>query len=261
MDAAIALEGVSATYPGARQPAVEAVSLAVPKGAFFVLVGESGSGKTTTLHLINRLIEPERGQVRVQGRDVRDADPVALRRGIGFVFQSIGLFPHMSVAANIAVTPRLLGWPENKVAARVDDLLGLVGLAPQTYRERRPASLSGGQRQRVGLARALAAEPSIMLMDEPFGALDPLIRDELSGEYRAIHNRLGLTTVLVTHDMTEALLLADLIGVMRQGRLVQSGTPEGLLAAPADDGVRALFEHPRQRTEKLARALHLASGN
>jgi len=260
MDAAIALDAVSVTYPGAGQPAVDGVSLDVPKGTFFVLVGESGSGKTTTLHLINRLIEPDRGQIRVQGRDIREEDPVALRRGIGFVFQSVGLFPHMSVAQNIAVTPGLLGWPKEKISARVDALLRLVGLASESFRERMPASLSGGQRQRVGVARALAAEPAIMLMDEPFGALDPLIRDELSSEYRAIHDRLGLTTVLVTHDMTEALLLADRIGVMRNGRLVQVGSPEVLLADPVDEGVRTLFDHPRRRTEKLARALRLGTG-
>ncbi|MBV8978988.1 MAG: ATP-binding cassette domain-containing protein [Alphaproteobacteria bacterium] len=260
MESAIVLDEVSVTYPGGERPALDRVSLAVPEGRLLVLVGESGSGKTTTLHLINRLIVPDRGRVLVLGRDIAGVDGVALRRGIGFVFQSIGLFPHMSVAANIAVTPSLLGWPQDDVAARVNELLTLVGLAPEVFSRRSPASLSGGQQQRVGLARALAARPAIMLMDEPFGALDPLTRDELSAEVRAIHDRLGLTTVLVTHDMTEALLLADLIGVMRDGRLVQVGTPEALLARPADDGVRALFEHPRRRTEELARALHLAPG-
>ena len=253
----IALEEVSMSYPGAPAPAVRSVSLEVPKGAFFVLIGESGCGKTTTLHLINRLIEAQSGRIEVDGRDIRSVDPVILRRGMGFIFQAVGLFPHLTVAENVGITPRLLGWPQAQIDVRVDELLELVRLPAGPYRNRLPVALSGGQRQRVGLARALAAKPSIMLMDEPFGALDPLTRDDLSTEYRAIHDSLGLTTVLVTHDMTEALLLADRIAVMREGRIVQTGTPSELLDAPADDFVRALIETPRRRAQRLAEALHV----
>jgi osmoprotectant transport system ATP-binding protein len=251
----IALEGVSLAYPGARTAAIHDVDLQVPEGAFFVLIGQSGCGKTTTLQVINRLIEPNAGRVLIDGADVRDADPVALRRGMGFVFQAIGLFPHMSVAENVGLTPRLQGRPAPEIAARVDELLELVHLPAATYRDRAPAALSGGQRQRVGIARALAAKPAIMLMDEPFGALDPLTRDDLATEYRAIHEALGLTTVLVTHDMTEALLLADTIAVMRDGAVVQTGSPRELLDAPADDFVRRLIDTPRRRTQKLAEAM------
>jgi osmoprotectant transport system ATP-binding protein len=178
---------------------------------------------------------------------------------MGFIFQAIGLFPHMTVAENIGITPRLLGWPKAQIDARVAELLELVNLPLRAYRDRLPASLSGGQRQRVGLARALAARPAIMLMDEPFGALDPLTRDDLSAEYRAIHEALGLTTVLVTHDMTEAFLLADRIGVMREGQIVQVGTPQELLDAPSDDFVRALIESPRRRAARLAEALRVGA--
>jgi osmoprotectant transport system ATP-binding protein len=255
----IALDRVSMSYAGASAPAVRDISLAVPKGTFFVLIGESGCGKTTTLHLMNRLIEPDAGRILVDGTDVQTVDPVRLRRGMGFIFQAIGLFPHLTVAENVGITPRLLGWPKPRIDARIDELLELVRLPVTAYRDRLPASLSGGQRQRVGLARALAARPSIMLMDEPFGALDPLTRDDLSAEYRTIHDSLGLTTVLVTHDMTEALLLADQITVMREGRIVQTGTPAELLDAPADDFVRDLIESPRRRAARLAQALHVGA--
>jgi osmoprotectant transport system ATP-binding protein len=173
------------------------------------------------------------------------------------VFQAVGLFPHMTVAENIGITPRLLGWPAHEIAARTDALLALVRLEPGQFRDRFPGQLSGGQRQRVGLARALAPRPAIMLMDEPFGALDPLTRDDISGDYREIHGRLGLTTVLVTHDMTEAFLLADRVAVMRAGELVQLGTPQELLANPADDLVRTLVETPRRRAKKLAEAMRV----
>jgi osmoprotectant transport system ATP-binding protein len=255
----IAFDHVSVSYSGTTAPAVRDISLDIPKGTFFVLIGESGSGKTTTLHLINRLLEPNTGRVLIDGTDARELEAVALRRGMGFIFQAIGLFPHLSVAENIGITPKLLGWPAPKIAARVDELLELVRLPPEQFRSRLPAELSGGQRQRVGLARALAGEPSIMLMDEPFGALDPVTRDDLSAEYRSIHDALGLTTVLVTHDMTEAFLLADQVAVMRDGQIVQSGTPQELLASPVDDFVRALIETPRRRARRLAEAMRVTA--
>jgi osmoprotectant transport system ATP-binding protein len=234
------------------------LSFAAGDGEFLVLIGESGSGKTTLLNMINRLVEPSAGTIRVDGSDALAADPVNLRRRMGYVFQGAGLFPHMTVAENIAVTPRLLGWPRNEIDARVEELLNLVRLSPAEYRARLPRELSGGQQQRVALARALAARPKIMLMDEPFGALDPLIRDDLAEDYRQIHATLGLTTIFVTHDMTEAMLLGDRIAVMRDGALVQIGTPNELLSNPADDFVKALVDTPRNRARRLAQALRTA---
>ncbi|HEX4534865.1 MAG TPA: ATP-binding cassette domain-containing protein, partial [Rhizomicrobium sp.] len=198
---------------------------------------------------------PTSGRILIDGRDIRDADPVTVRRQMGFVFQEVGLFPHMTVEENIAITPRLLGWPQNDIAARVRELLELVKLDGADAAQRFPAQLSGGQRQRAGLARALAAKPRLMLMDEPFGALDALIRDELAADYRAIHDSLGLTTILVTHDMTEAFLLADRIAVMRDGALLQVTSPKDLAANPANDFVRAMIDIPRQRAKKLAAAM------
>jgi osmoprotectant transport system ATP-binding protein len=208
--------------------------------------------------MINRLTEPTSGRILVDGDDVRTRDPVALRRQIGFVFQEIGLFPHMTVAQNIAITPRLLDWTPTDIEARVKELLSLVRLDYAAVASRLPSELSGGQRQRVGIARALAARPHIMLMDEPFGALDPLIRDELATDYRAIHEALGLTTVLVTHDVTEALLLADRVAVMREGKLIQIATPHDLLTAPIDDGVRKMIDMPQRRAQRLANAMQAA---
>jgi osmoprotectant transport system ATP-binding protein len=250
----IRFENVSKSY-GDGQAAVRDFNLEIPEGELAVLIGPSGCGKSTTLALVNRLIEPSGGAILVDSREIATLDPVALRRRIGFVFQSIGLFPHLTVAENIAITPRLLGWPPAEVAVRVRELLELVRL-PASYAERLPRQLSGGEQQRVGLARGLAGRPGIMLMDEPFGALDPLVRDELGADYRAIHDRLGLTTILVTHDMTEALLFADTIAVMRKGEIVQRGTPRELLQAPADDFVRAMIESPRRRAERLNQALN-----
>jgi osmoprotectant transport system ATP-binding protein len=253
----IDLQDVSKAFGNGR-PAVDDVSLCIARGEFVALMGESGSGKTTTLNMINRLTEPTSGRILVEDVDVRTRDPVMLRRQIGFVFQQIGLFPHMTVAQNIAVTPHLLHWTSADIDARVKELLSLVRLDFGGIAARLPSELSGGQRQRVGIARALAARPHIMLMDEPFGALDPLIRDELATDYRAIHDALGLTTVLVTHDVTEALLLADRVAVMRGGRLIQIGAPQDLLNNPVDEDVRRMIDMPRRRARRLADAMHAA---
>ncbi|HEY5131127.1 MAG TPA: ATP-binding cassette domain-containing protein, partial [Bradyrhizobium sp.] len=227
----IAFSHVGKSFDGGRVRAVDDVSLDVAAGEFLAIVGGSGSGKTTLLRLANRLIDADRGSITIEGEEVRAADPVRLRRRIGYVFQSGGLFPHISVAGNIGITPKLLGAPAEEIAARVDELLDLVRLERAQYRDRFPHELSGGQRQRVGVARALAARPRIVLMDEPFGALDPLTRDALGDDYRALHQRLGLTTVMITHDMAEAVLLADRIAVMRAGRLLAQGTPAELVAS------------------------------
>ena len=225
---------------------VDDVSLSVRAGELVVLLGGSGSGKTTTLKMINRLIEPSAGTVRLDGVDTADLPPHELRRRIGYVFQRVGLFPHMTVGENVAVTPGLLGWPPERSAARVDELLELVELDP-ALRDRRPGALSGGQQQRVGVARALAAEPRVMLLDEPFGALDPVTRERLQQSFLRIREKLALTTVFVTHDMTEALTLADRIAVLRHGRLLQVGTPRDLLTRPADDYVDRLMSTPRRQ--------------
>ena len=227
--------------------AVDDLSLQVNDGELLVLLGGSGSGKTTTLKMVNRLIEPSAGRITIDGEDTASVDAHALRRRIGYVFQRIGLFPHLTVAENVAVTLTLLGWDAGRVRRRVDELLDLVELPPALVRDRRPAELSGGQQQRVGVARALAASPRVMLLDEPFGALDPLTRDRLQQSFLAIRRRLALTAMFVTHDMVEALLVGDRIAVMNQGRLVQVGTPRELLRAPADEYVRRLMETPTRQ--------------
>lgn len=247
----IELRDLSRAY-GARR-AVDSVNLRVETGEFVVLAGISGSGKTTTLSMINRLVEPTGGEVLIDGVDVRGRDCPTLRRAIGFVFQDTGLFPHMTVAENVGIVPKLMGRRAGEGdLPSTDELLALVRLDPARVRSAYPAKLSGGERQRVGVARALAARPRIMLMDEPFGAIDAPTRDELSADYRRIHERLGLTTLMVTHDMTEALLLADRIALMREGKLVQVGSPRELLAAPADEFVRAMVETPSRRARALA---------
>lgn len=245
----IELEGVDKSY-AAGAFAVRDVSFSVPAGAFVAIVGGSGSGKTTTLKMINRLVEPDRGSIRVDGSRVDGEDPCLLRRRIGYVFQGIGLFPHLTVAENIGVTPKLLGWTATQVAARAAELLELVGLPPD-YGERPPSALSGGQAQRVGVARALAARPRIMLMDEPFGALDPLTRDALGTSYRQLHDQMGLTTLMVTHDVFEAVLLADRIIVMRAGCIVADGAPQQLLRDHPDPQVRALMDMPRRQAARV----------
>jgi osmoprotectant transport system ATP-binding protein len=248
--AVISFDNVSKSYGGAA-PVLDRVSLDVRAREFLAIVGPSGSGKTTLLRLVNRLIDPSDGAVRVEGEDVRSLDAVNLRRRIGYVFQGVGLFPHMTVAENIAITPKLLGWDAARTAARVDTLLDLVRLDRSKHRSRFPAELSGGEGQRVGVARAIAAEPRIVLMDEPFGALDPLTRDALGEDYRRLHDELGLTTVMITHDMLEALLLADRIAVIRNGRIVADGTPHTLMNAGQDDYVRELMATPRRQAERL----------
>jgi osmoprotectant transport system ATP-binding protein len=230
--------------------AVDDVSLDVAEGELLAVVGGSGSGKTTLLRLASRLIEADAGHISVEGQDVRAADPISLRRRIGYVFQSGGLFPHMSVADNIGITPKLLGTPAAEISARVDELLDLVRLERNQHRDRLPHQLSGGQRQRVGVARALAAHPRIVLMDEPFGALDPLTRDALRDDFRTLHERLGLTTVIITHDMSEAMLLADRIAVMRAGKLLAQGTPAEL-SKSIDPYVGELLRTPRRQAERL----------
>ena len=250
----IAFAHVGKSFDGGRgaKPvlAVDDVSLEVAAGEFLAIVGGSGSGKTTLLRLANRLIDADSGRITVEGEDARAVDPGALRRRIGYVFLSGGLFPHMSVAGNIGITPKLLGKPAAEIAARVNELLDLVRLDRAQYRDRLPHELSGGQRQRVGVARALAARPRIMLMDEPFGALDPLTRDALGDDFRDLHRKLGLTTIMITHDMTEAILLADRIAVMRGGRLLAQGTP-AVLARSGDPYVGELLRTPRRQAERL----------
>ena len=218
--------------------AVDDLSLLVPAGKICVLVGPSGCGKTTSLKMVNRLIEPSEGQILIGGRDVMAQDPIELRRGIGYVIQQVGLLPHLSVGRNVAVVPGLLGWEGKRIDARVDELLGLVGLKPGSYRNRYPAELSGGERQRVGVARALAADPPLMLMDEPFGAVDPIVRERLQNELLRLQEQLAKTILFVTHDIDEAVKMGDLVAVLQVGGvLAQFASPAEILAHPASDFV------------------------
>jgi osmoprotectant transport system ATP-binding protein len=230
----IALRGLTRRFAGEARPAVDALSLDVGAGETCVLIGPSGCGKTTTMRMVNRMIEPDAGTIEVAGRDVTHVDAIELRRSIGYVIQQIGLFPHMTIADNIATVPRLLGWSAARIAARVDELMELVAIDPAGYRTRFPRELSGGQRQRVGVARALAADPPVMLMDEPFGAIDPITRAKLQDEFLRIQRRLRKTIVFVTHDIDEAIRMGSRIAIMRAGRLVQYDTPEAILGRPAD---------------------------
>ncbi|AWN21938.1 amino acid ABC transporter ATP-binding protein [Deinococcus irradiatisoli] len=218
--------------------AVKDLSLTFPSGEITALLGPSGCGKTTTLRMINRLIEPTGGQIVIEGQDVMNVKPEALRRKIGYVIQQIGLFPHLTVAQNVATVPDLLGAPKAQTRARVRELLDLVGLEPSQFAAKRPSELSGGQQQRVGVARALAADPPVLLMDEPFGALDPLARDKLQEAFREIQQRLKKTIVMVTHDIDEALKLGDKVALLNAGTLAQFGTPDDLVRRPASDFVK-----------------------
>jgi osmoprotectant transport system ATP-binding protein len=238
----IRLEKVSKRYPGQASAAVQELSLDIGDGEIVVLLGPSGCGKTTTLRLINRLIEPSSGRIFLAGEDVTQVDPDQLRRRIGYVIQQIGLFPHLTVADNIGMVPRALGWDKTRIRARVDELLDLVGLTPGDFRSRYPKQLSGGQQQRVGVARALAADPPALLMDEPFGAIDPITRERLQDEFLRLQERIRKTIVLVTHDVTEAVKLGDRIAVFTDGaKLAQFDTPAAILAAPADDFVASFI--------------------
>ena len=234
----------------ASQWAVRNVSLTIAAGELVCVLGESGSGKTTLVKMVNRLYDADEGVIRVDGRDVKSTDAVTLRRTIGYVIQHVGLLPHITIAANVAMVPKLLGWDQPAMDARVAELLKLVGLEDTAARY--PDQLSGGQRQRIGVARALAAKPKLLLLDEPFGALDPITRVALQGELRKIHKELALTTVMVTHDMIEALTLADRIAVMYRSELRQVGTPAELIANPADDYVAKLMSMATQQAKQLA---------
>ncbi len=241
----ITLEGVTKRYPNGHV-AVDDLSLEVAEGEVCVLVGPSGCGKTTTLRMINRLIDLTSGRIVVAGRDIMATDPVELRRHVGYVIQHVGLFPHQTVGDNIATVPKLLRWDKARTRDRVQELMQLVGLDPTIYRDRYPSQLSGGQQQRVGVARALAADPPVLLMDEPFGAIDPVTRGRLQQEFLGLQRRLRKTVVLVTHDIDEAVLLGDRIALLAQGGvLAQHGTPDDLLTRPADDFVADFVGHDR----------------
>ena len=238
--ATIAFREVTKHYPGASRPAVDGVTFEVAPGAICMLVGTSGSGKTTLLRMVNRLIEPSAGAILIDGHNVLEENPILLRRRIGYVIQQVGLFPHMTVGENVQVTAEIAGWSRARMAGRVEELLGLVGLSPDEYRRRFPRQLSGGEAQRVGLARALATDPAILLMDEPFGALDAITRSRMQEELLRIQSGVRKTILFVSHDVEEAFRLGQQIAVLSEGKLVQVGTPIDLLARPANALVRAL---------------------
>jgi osmoprotectant transport system ATP-binding protein len=236
--AELVFDEATKVYPGREGAAVDHLSLIVPAGEICVLVGPSGGGKTTALKLVNRLIPLTSGYIRIDGKQIGDYDVTELRRSIGYVIQQVGLFPHMTIEGNIGTVPRLLGWDRKRIRERVGELLELVGLDPDSDRRRVPAELSGGQRQRVGLARALAANPSLMLMDEPFGAIDPIVRARLQDEFLRLQHELRKTVVFVTHDIDEAIKVGDRIAILREGgRLAQYDTPQRILEHPVDDFV------------------------
>lgn len=251
---AIVFDRVSKLYPGAAAPAVDNVSLEAPRGEVVIILGTSGSGKTTLLKMVNRLYEPTAGQIFVEGTEIHALPAVELRRRIGYVIQQIGLFPHWMVADNVATVPRILRWPADRTNKRVDELLALVGLPPEEYRRRYPSQLSGGQQQRVGIARALAADPEILLMDEPFGAVDAITRGRLQEEFLALQARTHKTVLFVTHDVEEALRLADRLIIMDAGRVVQYDTPFNVITRPANEFVARLIG-----AEDVMRLLRLVS--
>ena len=248
---AITLENVSKSFDGGRTMAVDDVSLQVPSGQTLALLGSSGSGKTTLLKAVNRLVEIDAGQICLGSTDVSQLDVVQLRRRIGYVFQGIGLFPHRRVRHNVETVPRLLGWSRTRRRERACELLDLVGLPSDQFASRFPDELSGGQRQRVGVARALAADPDIVLMDEPFGALDAVVRERLQNEVRRIGRELKKTIIIVTHDLFEALAVADRVAVLHEGRLEQCAPPGELIARPATEFVRQLVETPRRLIDRM----------
>ncbi len=250
----IRFEDVSKTYPGGVQ-AVKNLSLEVREGETLVLLGTSGCGKTTTLKMVNRLVEPTSGRILVQGDDIMEQDPISLRRRIGYSIQHIGLFPHMTVGQNIAVVPRLLDWPRQRIDRRVDQLLEMTGLDPEQFRNRYPAQLSGGQRQRVGVARALGADPPVILMDEPFGALDPITREQLQGEFLELQSELEKTILFVTHDVFEAVRMGDRIALLDEGRLQQLDTPADLVEEPANQFVDDFLGQHRFQLSLLTRTV------
>ncbi|MYW63218.1 ATP-binding cassette domain-containing protein [Streptomyces sp. SID8379] len=236
--AEIVFDAATKTYDGSAEPALDALSLTVPAGEICVLLGASGCGKTTALTLVNRLTELTSGDIRIGDRSIRDQDVIELRRGIGYVIQQAGLFPHLTIDENVATVPQVLGWKKPRIAERVRELLELVGLPHKEYGHRYPSQLSGGQRQRVGIARALAADPPIMLMDEPFGALDPVTREHVQDEFLRLQEQVGKTTLFVSHDIDEAVRMADRVAILAKGgKLLQYDTPERILRAPADDYV------------------------
>jgi osmoprotectant transport system ATP-binding protein len=243
--ARIEFDRVTKRYEGRTEAAVDELSLDIPAGCFCVLVGPSGGGKSTALKMVNRLVPFDSGDIRIDGRSVRDLSPVELRRGIGYVIQNVGLFPHMTVADNVGTVPRLLAWDKSRIRSRTGELLELVGLEAE-YARRYPAELSGGQRQRVGLARALAADPPVLLMDEPFGALDPITRVRLQNELRRLHRDVAKSVIFVTHDIDEAISMGDRIAIVREGgTLAQYDTPDAILAHPADDFVAQFIGEDR----------------
>jgi osmoprotectant transport system ATP-binding protein len=236
-EAMIRLENLTKTFPGQDEPAVEELSMEIPEGEIVVLVGPSGCGKTTTMKMVNRLIEPTSGRIYLEGEDVTKTNPDRLRRRMGYVIQQIGLFPHMSIADNIATVPKMLGWDKKRISERTDELLEMVSI-DLSYRDRFPKELSGGQRQRVGVTRAMAADPPVLLMDEPFGAIDPITRDRLQNEFLRLQQEIKKTIIFVTHDIDEAIKMGDRIAILRQrSRIAQYDTPERILTNPADDFV------------------------
>ena len=242
----IEFRGVSKTYPGSERPVVNDLSFEVPEGEVCVLVGPSGCGKTTSMRMVNRLIEPSEGQILIDGEPNTSMSGTQLRRKIGYAIQQIGLFPHRTIAENIGTVPGLVGWDRERIRSRTEELLDLVGLDPAAYRDRYPAELSGGQQQRVGVARAMAADPPIMLMDEPFGAVDPITRERLQNEFLRIQDNIKKTIVFVTHDIDEAIKMGDKIAILKEGGiLAQYDTPENILSAPTSEFVSSFVGSDR----------------